>query len=82
MLFVGGVGGEGIFGGFVFLFGENCGEVQVVSFVVWGIGVGQVVGQYFGVLGVEVEGLLVDIECFVEIDVYGCEFVCWCGFCC
>jgi hypothetical protein len=67
---VGHVQGKSAALGFLVLLGEHFREVQIPSLVVRGIGVGDVVGQDFGTLGAEAQGLFVDTERFIEADAH------------
>ena len=55
---------------FSFCCGEHFREVQIPSLVVRGVGVGDVVGQDFGTLSAEAQGLFVDTERFIEADAH------------
>ncbi|MNE91254.1 hypothetical protein D3C80_1888430 [compost metagenome] len=50
--------------------GEHRREVHVTRLVVGRVGVGDVVGQHFGALGAEAQGLLVDTKRLVEADAH------------
>jgi hypothetical protein len=50
--------------------GEHGREVHVTRLVVRRVGVGDVVGQHFGTLGAEAQGLFVDTERFIEADAH------------
>ncbi|MNG03646.1 hypothetical protein D3C84_867350 [compost metagenome] len=45
-------------------------EIKVAGLVVRRVGVGNVVGQYFGALGTQAQCLLVNAKCLVETDAH------------
>jgi len=55
---------------FIVLCGQHSREIQIPSLVVRGVGVGDVIRQYFGAFSAKAQGLLMDTERFIEADAH------------